>query len=200
MKQHFVAGHLLEDAHTDRGAPIYMTDKNGKLVSISGEGHSRMIRDIYESGGEPEAQYRAAIEQFAREHGIEIPAGVKNPVLIRVAQDTGGLSWEQLAKASNMDMKAAYTAAERSHADARELPGILDLLNANGSADIMDAANDAFLAAFNEAVGAGTFPQTSSHFLSPVLPKKIPCKRFFFETSGSRERFRGRDLAPRFAY
>lgn len=156
MLDDFVAERLLEDAHTDRGAPIYRETEDGKLRSVSGEGRSRLIKDIYESGGEPEAQYRAALEKFARERGIEIPAGIKKPVLVRVAKDTNGMSWEKLAKASNMDMKAAYTAAERSHADARELPKIIDLLNATESGDVMSAANDAFLAAFNEAVQAGT--------------------------------------------
>lgn len=156
MLSDFVAERLLEDAHTDRGAPIYRELEDGKLRSVSGEGRSRLIKQIYDHGGEPEAQYRAALEKFAAERGIPIPEGVKRPVLVRVAKDAGGMSWDKLAKASNMDMKASYTSAERSHADARELPKIVGLLNATESGDIMNAANDAFLSAFNEAVQAGT--------------------------------------------
>ena len=156
MLYDFVAERLLEDAHTDRGAPIYRELEDGKLRSVSGEGRSRLLKNVYESGGEPEAQYRAALEKFARERGIEIPAGIKNPVLVRVAKDTGGMSWEALAKASNMDMKSAYSTAERAHADARELGKCLPLLNARSEDDLLGEKNHAFVVAFNEAVNAGT--------------------------------------------
>ena len=156
MLYDFVAERLLEDAHTDRGAPIYRELEDGKLRSVSGEGRSRLLKDVYDSGGEPEAQYRAALEKFARERGIEIPAGIKKPVLVRVAKDTGGMSWETLAKASNMDMKSAYSTSERAHADARELGKCLPLLNARSEDDLLGEKNHAFVVAFNEAVNAGT--------------------------------------------
>ena len=156
MLDDFVAERLLEDAHTDRGAPIYRELEDGKLRSVSGEGRSRLLKDVYDSGGEPEAQYRAALEKFARERGIEIPAGIKKPVLVRVAKDAGGMSWAALAKASNMDMKSAYSTAERAHADARELGKCLPLLNARSEDDLLGEKNHAFVVAFNEAVNAGT--------------------------------------------
>lgn len=156
MLYDFVAERLLEDAHTDRGAPIYRELEDGKLRSVSGEGRSRLLKNVYESGGEPEAQYRAALEKFARERGIEIPAGIKNPVLVRVAKDTGGMSWAALAKASNMDMKSAYSTAERAHADARELGKCLPLLNARSEDDLLGEKNHAFVVAFVQAVNAGT--------------------------------------------
>ncbi|MGF0069266.1 hypothetical protein [Candidatus Spyradosoma sp. SGI.093] len=156
MLEDFVAERLLEDAHTDRGAPIYRELEDGTLRSVSGEGRSRLLKDVYEWGGEPEAQYRAALEKFAREHGVAVPEGVRKPVLVRVAKDAGGMSWAALAKASNMDMKSAYSTAERAHADARELGKCLPLLNARSEDDLLGEKNHAFVVAFVQAVNAGT--------------------------------------------
>ena len=154
MLMNFEGERLTDDRHTDRGAPIYRVLEDGTLRSVSGEGRSRLLKEVYEHGGDPEAQYRARVEKFAREHGIEIPDGVKRPVLLRVATDTGGLSWAQLAKASNADMKSAYSEAEEAHADAREIPKIIRLLSVRSDENILD--DTAFVLAFNEAVGAGT--------------------------------------------
>ena len=154
MLMNFEGERLTDDRHTDRGAPIYRALEDGTLRSVSGEGRSRLLKEVYEHGGVPEAQYRARVEKFAREHGIKIPDGVKRPVLIRVATDTGGLSWAQLAKASNTDMKSAYSEAEEAHADAREIPKIIHLLSVRSDESILD--DKAFVLAFNEAVGAGT--------------------------------------------
>ena len=154
MLMNFEGERLTDDRHTDRGAPIYRVLEDGTLRSVSGEGRSRLLKEVYEHGGDPEAQYRARVEKFAREHGIEIPDGVKRPVLLRVATDTGGLSWAQLAKASNTDMKSAYSEAEEAHADAREIPKIIRLLSVRSDENILD--DTAFVLAFNEAVGAGT--------------------------------------------
>lgn len=156
MLEDFIAERLLEDAHTDRGAPIYRELEDGTLRSVSGEGRSRLLKDVYEWGGEPEAQYRAALEKFAREHGVAVPEGVRKPVLVRVAKDAGGMSWAALAKASNMDMKSAYSTAERAHADARELGKCLPLLNARSEDDLLGEKNHAFVVAFVQAVNAGT--------------------------------------------
>lgn len=155
MLMNFESERLGDDRHTDRGAPIYR-EVDGGLRSVSGEGRSRLLKKVYELGGVPEAQYREHVVKFARERGIEIPESVKQPVLLRVATDTGGLTWAQLAKASNTDMKSVYSTAEEAHADARELPKILNLLSGRSDEGILDERNNAFIMAFNEAIGAGT--------------------------------------------
>lgn len=155
MLMNFESERLGDDRHTDRGAPIYR-EVDGGLRSVSGEGRSRLLKKVYELGGVPEAQYREHVAKFARERGIEIPESVKQPVLLRVATDTGGLTWAQLAKASNTDMKSVYSTAEEAHADARELPKILNLLSGRSDEGILDERNNAFIMAFNEAIGAGT--------------------------------------------
>jgi len=161
MLMNFESERLGDDRHTDRGAPIYREIKDESLKlkelrSVSGEGRSRLLKKVYELGGVPEAQYREHVAKFARERGIEIPESVKQPVLLRVATDTGGLTWAQLAKASNTDMKSVYSTAEEAHADARELPKILNLLSGRSDEGILDERNNAFIMAFNEAIGAGT--------------------------------------------
>ncbi len=154
MLSAFVSERLTDDKHTDRGAPIYRVLEDGTLRSVSGEGRSRLLREVYDSKGEAAKLYREQVEKFAAEHGIKIPEGVKNPVLLRIADDTGGLSWAELAKASNADMKSAYSEVEEAHADARELPKIIHLLNSRSGENILEDVD--FCLAFAEIVGAGT--------------------------------------------
>ncbi len=154
MIKSFISERLADDRHTDRGAPIYRVLEDGTLRSVSGEGRSRLLKEAYSQNGEAAKAYRKLVEEFAKEHGLKIPKGVKNPVLLRVAEDTGGLSWAELAKASNADMKSSYSESEEAHADARELPRIIDLLNARSDQNILDDVD--FVLAFAEAVGAGT--------------------------------------------
>ena len=154
MIKSFISERLADDRHTDRGAPIYRVLEDGTLRSVSGEGRSRLLKEAYSQNGEAAKAYRKLVEDFAKEHGLKIPKGVKNPVLLRVAEDTGGLSWAELAKASNADMKSSYSESEEAHADARELPRIIDLLNARSDQNILDDVD--FVLAFAEAVGAGT--------------------------------------------
>lgn len=144
--------------YTDRGAPIV----NGELYSVAGEGRTRAIRTAY--GLMPNASgralengkaYRAFVEKFAREHGLEIPADVKHPMIVRV-MERSDVSESELTKDTNRDVKADHSRAEAANENAEYVASLLPLWNPGKNGDPRAASNAAFMNAFMAKIGKDT--------------------------------------------
>ncbi|MFV5507402.1 lytic transglycosylase domain-containing protein [Acinetobacter sp. 197] len=124
---------LGESPKLSDGAPIIGMDN----VVESGNGRTLAIAKAYESGRAEE--YRAFLEQYAAERGIDI-AGINNPVLVRTRlTDTDRTQFAKLANESDV---AQYSATERAVSDSDRLPDA-SLLKINNDGSInLDGSMD----------------------------------------------------------
>ena len=124
---------LGESPKLSDGAPIIGMDN----VVESGNGRTLAIAKAYESGKAEE--YRAFLEQYAAERGIDI-AGINNPVLVRTRlTDTDRTQFAKLANESDV---AQYSATERAVSDSDRLPDA-SLLKINNDGSInLDGSMD----------------------------------------------------------
>ena len=124
---------LGESPKLSDGAPIIGMDN----VVESGNGRTLAIAKAYESGRAEE--YRAFLEQYAAERGIDI-AGINNPVLVRTRlTDTDRTQFTKLANESDV---AQYSATERAVSDSDRLPDA-SLLKINNDGSInLDSSMD----------------------------------------------------------
>ncbi|MFV5490184.1 lytic transglycosylase domain-containing protein [Acinetobacter sp. ASP199] len=124
---------LGESNMLSNGAPIIGMDN----VVESGNGRTLAIAKAYESGRAEE--YRAFLEQYASERGIDI-AGINNPVLVRTRlTDTDRTQFAKLANESDV---AQYSATERAVSDSDRLPDA-SLLKINNDGSInLDGSMD----------------------------------------------------------
>lgn len=124
---------LGESPKLSDGAPIIGMDN----VVESGNGRTLAIARAYESGKAEE--YRAFLEQYAAERGIDI-AGINNPVLVRTRlTDTDRTQFAKLANESDV---AQYSATERAVSDSDRLPDA-SLLTINNDGTInLDGSMD----------------------------------------------------------
>jgi len=124
---------LGESPKLSDGAPIIGMDN----VVESGNGRTLAIAKAYESGRADE--YRAFLEQYAAERGIDI-AGINNPVLVRTRlTDTDRTQFAKLANESDV---AQYSATERAVSDSDRLPDA-SLLKINNDGSInLDGSMD----------------------------------------------------------
>ena len=124
---------LGESPKLSDGAPIIGMDN----VVESGNGRTLAIAKAYESGRAEE--YRAFLEQYASERGIDI-AGINNPVLVRTRlTDTDRTQFAKLANESDV---AQYSATERAVSDSDRLPDA-SLLKINNDGSInLDGSMD----------------------------------------------------------
>lgn len=124
---------LGESPKLSDGAPIIGMDN----VVESGNGRTLAIAKAYESGRAEE--YRAFLEQYAAERGIDI-AGINNPVLVRTRlTDTDRTQFAKLANESDV---AQYSATERAVSDSDRLPDA-SLLKINNDGTInLDGSMD----------------------------------------------------------
>lgn len=124
---------LGESPKLSDGAPIIGMDN----VVESGNGRTLAIAKAYESGRAEE--YRAFLEQYAAERGIDI-AGINNPVLVRTRlTDTDRTQFAKLANESDV---AQYSATERAMSDSDRLPDA-SLLKINNDGTInLDGSMD----------------------------------------------------------
>lgn len=145
---------LNDSETTDLGAPI--VDARGMV--ISGNGRTIAIRQAYESErAERGDAYREFVYNRAKELGIEIPDGVKNPVLVRRVDNTGEMSMEEFAARSNKSQVAGMSVAEQAIADSRRIleAGLLDIFFPDASGNVLAASNADFYNAFLNLVGGG---------------------------------------------
>lgn len=124
---------LGESPMLSNGAPIIGMDN----VVESGNGRTLAIAKAYESGRAEE--YRAFLDQYASERGIDI-AGINNPVLVRTRlTDTDRTQFAKLANESDV---AQYSATERAVSDSDRLPDA-SLLKINNDGSInLDGSMD----------------------------------------------------------
>lgn len=124
---------LGESPKLSDGAPIIGMDN----VVESGNGRTLAIAKAYESGKAEE--YRAFLEQYAAERGIDI-AGINSPVLVRTRlTDTDRTQFAKLANESDV---AQYSATERAVSDSDRLPDA-SLLKINNDGSInLDGSMD----------------------------------------------------------
>lgn len=124
---------LGESPKLSDGAPIIGMDN----VVESGNGRTLAIAKAYESGRAEE--YRAFLEQYAAERGIDI-AGINNPVLVRTRLTDADRT--QFAKLANESDVAQYSATERAVGDSDRLPDA-SLLKINNDGSInLDGSMD----------------------------------------------------------
>lgn len=145
---------LNDSETTDLGAPI--VDARGMV--ISGNGRTIAIRQAYGSErAERGDAYREFVYNRAKELGIEIPDGVKNPVLVRRVDNTGEMSMEEFAARSNKSQVAGMSVAEQAIADSRRIleAGLLDIFFPDASGNVLAASNADFYNAFLNLVGGG---------------------------------------------
>lgn len=145
---------LNDSETTDLGAPI--VDARGMV--ISGDGRTIAIRQAYGSErAERGDAYREFVYNRAKELGIDIPDGVKNPVLVRRVDNTGEMSMEEFAARSNKSQVAGMSVAEQAIADSRRIleAGLLDIFFPNASGNVLAASNADFYNAFLNLVGGG---------------------------------------------
>lgn len=156
-----IAAHLnpkrLDSSETtDEGAPII--DAKGQV--LSGNGRILAIREAYENNPERGASYRDYVLSRARQMGLNVPIGIKSPVLVRRIENSGGMSLQEFAARSNKQKVASMSNAETAVADARRIleigtggGRILDLFFPSDKGDVLSESNTEFINAFLEAVG-----------------------------------------------
>ncbi|WP_312086944.1 transglycosylase SLT domain-containing protein [Acinetobacter variabilis] len=124
---------LGESPKLSDGAPIIGMDN----VVESGNGRTLAIAKAYEAGRAED--YRAFLEQYAAERGIDID-GINKPVLVRTRlTDTDRTQFVKLANESDV---AQYSATERAVSDSDRLPDA-SLLKINNDGTInLDGSMD----------------------------------------------------------
>lgn len=140
---------LDNDPRTSDGAPIV----DSRSMAVSGNGRILAIRQAYESGKAEE--YRRHVIRRARAMGLAVPEGIKNPVLVRRVDNTGGMSVEELAARSNKSSVAGMSVAEQAVADGRRIleAGLLDVFFPGADGNILAESNRDFNNAFLNLVG-----------------------------------------------
>lgn len=137
---------LMESYTTDTGAPIV----DHQLQVISGNGRTL---SLLAAKGESIQRYFAAVRDFASRNGIEIPAGVDHPFLVR--KICGHADLVKLAELSNRDNKLRRTDAEQAEADALTIlnNNLLECFDPGEDGEIITASNLDFLNGFIFASG-----------------------------------------------
>ena len=157
---------------TDLGAPI--VDSRGMV--LSGNGRTLAIRQAYGSEKSDRADaYRNFVENRAREMGLEIPAWVKNPVLVRRVDNFGKMSAEEFAARSNKSQIAGMSVAEQAVADGRRVlaAGLLDYFFPDANGNVLAASNADFVNAFLEQVGGSEMYRNSDGSVRSNLSPRI---------------------------
>lgn len=159
---------LDNDPRTSDGAPIV----DSRSMAVSGNGRILAIRQAYESGKAEE--YRRHVLSRANSMGIDVPAGIKNPVLIRRVMDTGNMSIEELAARSNKSSVAGMSVAEQAVADGRRISeaGLLDIFFPGADGNILAESNRDFNNAFLNLVGGSeTFRNKDGSLRTNLSPR-----------------------------
>lgn len=176
---------LDNDPRTSDGAPIV----DSRSMAVSGNGRILAIRQAYESGKAEE--YRRHVLSRANSMGIDVPAGIKNPVLIRRVMDTGNMSIEELAARSNKSSVAGMSVAEQAVADGRRISeaGILDIFFPGADGNILAESNRDFNNAFLNLVGGSeTFRNKDGSLRTNLSPRvRAAVLAAMLNTGGNRD-------------
>lgn len=176
---------LDNDPRTSDGAPIV----DSRSMAVSGNGRILAIRQAYESGKAEE--YRRHVLSRANSMGIDVPAGIKNPVLIRRVMDTGNMSIEELAARSNKSLVAGMSVAEQAVADGRRISeaGLLDIFFPGADGNILAESNRDFNNAFLNLVGGSeTFRNKDGSLRTNLSPRvRAAVLAAMLNTGGNRD-------------
>lgn len=176
---------LDNDPRTSDGAPIV----DSRSMAVSGNGRILAIRQAYESGKAEE--YRRHVLSRANSMGIDVPAGIKNPVLIRRVMDTGNMSIEELAARSNKSSVAGMSVAEQAVADGRRISeaGLLDIFFPGADGNILAESNRDFNNAFLNLVGSSeTFRNKDGSLRTNLSPRvRAAVLAAMLNTGGNRD-------------
>lgn len=176
---------LDNDPRTSDGAPIV----DSRSMAVSGNGRILAIRQAYESGKAEE--YRRHVLSRANSMGIDVPAGIKNPVLIRRVMDTGNMSIEELAARSNKSSVAGMSVAEQAVADGRRISeaGLLDIFFPGADGNILAESNRDFNNAFLNLVGGSeTFRNKDGSLRTNLSPRvRAAVLAAMLNTGGNRD-------------
>lgn len=157
--ENFDAARLFEAPDTANGAPIVFMDKddegNTRPFVLSGNGRVLVLNAMAER--HLFDRYRNYMKSWAKENGLKVPEDGSDYVVVRVLEDLGGSTREQIADLSNTNSIQQYTEEEQARADAEVIKS-LDLArlyhaNKNGSADMTPGVNDEFFRQFIQGVG-----------------------------------------------
>lgn len=156
--RNFDAARLFEAPDTANGAPIVFidVDDEGKTHPYILSGNGRVLvlnamaeRHLFD-------KYRNFMKSWAAENGLDVGDG-ENKVIVRVIDDYGGATREQVADLSNTNSIQQYTEEEQARADAEVIKNLslarLYRSNADGSPDMTPGANDEFFMRFIQATG-----------------------------------------------
>ncbi|MBP5791023.1 MAG: zeta toxin family protein, partial [Kiritimatiellae bacterium] len=140
------------------GAPIVFIDVDdvGKThpYVLSGNGRVLVLNALAER--HLFDRYRNFMKSWAAENGLDVGDG-ENKVIVRVIDDYGGATREQVADLSNTNSIQQYTEEEQARADAEVIKNLslarLYRSNADGSPDMTPGANDEFFMRFIQATG-----------------------------------------------
>ena len=176
---------LDNDPRTSDGAPIV----DSRSMAVSGNGRILAIRQAYDSGKAEE--YRRHVLSRANSMGIDVPAGIKNPVLIRRVMDTGNMSIEELAARSNKSSVAGMSVAEQAVADGRRISeaGLLDIFFPGADGNILAESNRDFNNAFLNLVGGSeTFRNKDGSLRTNLSPRvRAAVLAAMLNTGGNRD-------------
>jgi hypothetical protein len=148
-----IAGNLIPDrlltsSETDKGAPV--VSPTG--VVESGNGRTLAIRRAYQN--EQAANYRAAVEKFAADRGIEIE-NIPNPVLVRRrANEMTEDEILELTRDSNQSAGLKLSPMEQAKVDADRLTAEdLQLFAPDDNGNVLSGSNSRFVDQFMSAMG-----------------------------------------------
>lgn len=151
---------LMESYTTDTGSPIV----DCQLQVISGNGRTLSLKA---ARGETLDRYFAAVRAFAGKHGIEVPAGIDHPLLVREIVDNN-IDLVQIAELSNRDNKLRRTDAEQAEADALTIihADLLPIFNPGEDGEILVSSNTDFLNGFIFSSGDESLRNSDGSFSS----------------------------------
>lgn len=151
---------LFESPETDGGAPILT---HGMHV-LSGNGRMLGLREAAKLGNLEE--YDRWVREKARDLGIEIPAGIEHPVLVRILDST--TDPKELARISELSNRSRVLArgqAETAEADAKTIlsGGLLSLYAPDASGNMFAAGNREFMSGFIRATHDDSLVDSDGH-------------------------------------
>jgi hypothetical protein len=142
---------LAESVLAADGAPI-LTEN---LEAYTRNHGIESIRETYARHPEAATRYRKMVEERAERYGIKVPAGAKQPVLVRIVPDAAlsGPARRRFAEEANAPSASSMSSVEKARQDAGRLdPEMMQMLS-RAFSDDGDLTNDSqFIKAFASRV------------------------------------------------
>jgi hypothetical protein len=151
---------LYDSAETDGGSPIV----TAQMHVLSGNGRTLALRKARDLG--LLGDYEIFVRKKAAEMGIDIPASIRTPVLVRRVENTSDKAeLQRIAELSNKPKILARNESEMAEADAKMLvdKGLLKLFQPGTAGNIMALSNAPFMVAFVRAAGADDLVNSDGH-------------------------------------